>query len=78
MTGTTAPGPPRLIACTVALSFVLLAGARLFVRTFSTLIITPLVFKPEGLMSSPPTRTGPISHQTDRGIRATGRRGGLD
>jgi predicted permease len=39
-----------LIVVQVALSFVLLAGAGLFVRTFSTLISTPLGFNPDGLM----------------------------
>ena len=39
-----------LIVVQVALSFVLLTGAGLFVRTFSSLISTPLGFNPAGLL----------------------------
>ena len=67
-----------LIVVQVALSFVLLAGAGLFVRTFSTLISTPLGFDPAGLMIvDADARPGQSRARTDRGIRATGRRGGV-
>jgi len=39
-----------LVVAQVALSFVLIAGAGLFIRTFSSLVSTPLGFDPAGLL----------------------------
>jgi putative ABC transport system permease protein len=49
-----------LVIAQVALSFVLVSGAALFVRTFTTLVNTPLGFEPSGLLivSVDAARTG--------------------
>ena len=55
-----------LVITQVALSFVLVAGAGLFLRTFTALANTPLGFDPEGLMivSVDAARTGVARDQT--------------